>query len=293
MKPHTLGIIYGIIAYLVWGMLPLFWQHFEGVNPDIVSAHRLIWSTVILLIVLAVSGRIKKLTEKLKEPKTLAFSFLSGVLLYSNWVIYIWAIHNGRVISVSLGYFLLPLVFIIIGYFMLKESMSKLQLVAVGIATLGVCMQGLGIGSIPWAALLVALTFAIYGVSKKKMQVDGLSVLTLEVGLLSPFAIAYLYNQHSIGNEIWMDGSITSFILIALTGLVTITPLLLFTASAKRIPLNLIGMLQFIAPTGQFLLGLLYYNEVIKTEQVIAFSLIWIAIIIYSISKTKLLKSSS
>ena len=131
-------------------------------------------------------------------------------------------------------------------------------------------MQGIGIGNIPWAAILVAITFAIYGVSKKKLKTDGLSALTLEVGLLSPFAIAYLYyfqqNLNSSTTSIWMDGSATSITLIILTGVATITPLLFFTAAAKRIPLNLLGMLQFIAPTGQFLLGVMYYHCLLYTS---------------------------
>lgn len=293
MNQNILGILYAIIAFTVWGLLPLFWQHLEGLNSVIVSAHRLVWSTVTLVIILALTGKISTLTEKFRQPRTLGFAFLTGILLLANWVIYIWAVHNGRVISVSLGYFILPLIYIIIGYFMLKEPMSKLQLLAVAIATIGVFMQGLGIGHIPWPALLVALTFSIYGVSKKKMKADGLSILTLEVGLLTPLAIAYLWQQQAKHGNIWMTGSATDYLLIILTGVATITPLLFFSAAAKRIELNLLGMLQFIGPTGQFLLGLMYYHEQLNTKQIIAFSIIWIAIIIYSISKTNLVKSRS
>jgi len=294
MNPNTLGIIYGILAYTTWGLLPLFWEPLGELNSLVVSAHRLVWSTATLLVVLATTGRIKTLTQKLRDPKTVILSFLTGSLLCANWIIYIWAIHNGRVVSISLGYFIMPLMYIVIGYFMLKEAMSRVQIIAVGIASIGVFMQGMGIGNIPWAAILVAITFAIYGVSKKKLKTDGLSALTLEVGLLSPFAIAYLYYFQQNSNSstsIWMDSSTTSITLIILTGVATIIPLLFFTAAAKRIPLNLLGMLQFIAPTGQFLLGVMYYQEKINTHQVIAFSLIWLAIIIYSISKTKLVRS--
>ena len=295
IKQNTLGVLYGVIAYTVWGLLPLFWKPLGELDAVVVTAHRLIWSTVTLLIILSVTGKLPKFIEKLREPKTLALSFLTGSLLCGNWIIYIWAVHNGRVVSVSLGYFILPLMYIVIGYFMLKEAMSKLQILAVAIASAGVLMQGIGIGNFPWAAILVAITFAIYGVSKKKMKADGLSILTLEVGLLAPLAIAYLYfyQQQNPNRSVWMDGSASSIALIVLTGAATITPLLFFTGAAKRVPLNLLGMLQFIAPTGQFLLGLMYYHEVINTKQIIAFSLIWIAIIIYSISRTKLVKSKA
>lgn len=292
MTSQTYGIICGITAFTLWGLLPLYWKLLDTLPPLIITAHRLVWSTITLILILAIRGRLPILLEKIKQPRTLIFSFLSGSLLFGNWLIYIWAVNNGMIVSVSFGYFILPLMYIVIGYFMLNETMSRIQTIAVGIASIGVFMQGIGIGGIPWAALLVASTFAIYGVCKKKMQADGLSILTIELGLLSPIAITYLYQQQSLHHNIWMDGSSTSILLIILSGLATITSLLFFTAAAKRIPLNLIGILQFIAPTGQFLLGIFYYNEVINLTQVIAFSIIWIAIIIYSFSRTKLAKPS-
>ena len=293
MKPHLYGIICGIIAFLVWGALPLYWKQLESIPPLTITAHRLVWSTVTLLIILIIRGRFSVLIDKIKQPKTLIYSTLTGLLLFSNWLIYVWAVNSGMIVSVSFGYFVLPIIYIVIGYFMLKESMSRMQIIAVAIATLGVLVQGIGIGAIPWVALSVACTFAVYGVSKKKMKSDGFTTLTIEVGALSPFAIYYLYQQHEQQNNVWLDGTVSNILLIALSGLATITPLLFFTAAAKRIPLNLLGILQFIAPTGQFMIGILYYQEMINLTQVIAFSLIWIAITIYSISKTKLVNSSS
>ncbi|MGJ8657859.1 MAG: EamA family transporter RarD [Akkermansiaceae bacterium] len=292
MTSHTYGIIYGIAAFTLWGLLPLYWKLLDTIPPLVITAHRLVWSTITLIIILAIRRRIPTLLEKLKQPRTLLFSFLTGSLLFANWLIYIWAVNNDMIVSVSFGYFILPLMYIVIGYFMLNEAMSRLQIIAVGIAAIGVLMQGIGIGGIPWPALLVASTFAIYGVCKKMTQADGFSILTIEVGTLSPIAIAYLYLQQDQHSNIWMDSSPLSILIIILSGLATITPLLFFTAAAKRIPLNQIGILQFIAPTGQFLLGILYYKEVINLTQVLAFSLIWIAIIIYSISRTKLAKPS-
>ncbi len=290
MNQNSLGVLYGTTAFTIWGLLPVFWKHLEDMDARIVCAHRLVWSTVTLITILALSGKLSTLTEKFNRPRVIGFSFLTGLLLTANWVIYIWAVHNDRVVSVSLGYFILPLMYIVIGYFMLKEPMSKLQILAVVIAAIGVFMQGIGIGHIPWPALLVAISFGIYGVSKKKLKADGLSILTLEVGLLCPFAVAYLCQQQIEYGNIWMSGSATDYLLIILTGVATISPLLFFAAAAKRIQLNLLGMLQFIAPTGQFALGLMYYHEQINTNQVIAFSLIWVAIIIYSISKVKFVK---
>lgn len=293
MKPHTYGICCGIAAFILWGALPLFWKQLADIPPLAITAHRVVWSTVTLLIILTIRGRIPVLIEKIKQPRTLIYSSLTGALLCANWLVYVWAVNNDQVVSISLGYFILPLIYIVIGYFMLKEVMTRLQTIAVGIAAIGVLIQGIGIGGLPWPALLCSFTFAIYGVSKKKMKADGFSILTIEMALIAPFAIAYLCQQSSINDNIWLDGSPSSILLITLSGIATISPLLFFTAAASRIPLNMLGILQFIAPTGQFFLGILYFGEVINLTQVLSFSLIWIAIIIYSISRIKTAKTSS
>ncbi len=291
MKPQTYGIICGCIAFILWGMLPLFWQQLEEIPALTITAHRIVWSTFTLLIILAIRGRIPVLLEKIRQPRILLSSLITGLLLFANWLVYVWAVNNGQVVSVSFGYFILPLIYIVIGYFMLKETMSQLQMIAVIIAAIGVLIQGIGIGGLPWAALSCSLTFAIYGVSKKKLKADGFSILTIEMALLAPFAIAYLYHQHTVHGNIWMDSSATSIVLIVLSGMATISPLLFFNAAASRIPLNMLGILQFIAPTGQFILGILYFNESINLTQVLSFSLIWIAISIYSLSRLKPIKT--
>lgn len=283
----TYGILCALAAFILWGTLPLYWKTLAGIPPLTITAHRVVWSVITLIFIQAVRGKLPILLEKISQPRTLINAFLLGSLLMVNWLIYIWAVNNGRVVSISLGYFILPLMYIVIGYFLLKETMSLLQKLAVGIATVGVCVQGIGIGSLPWPALCVATSFAIYGVTKKKTQADGFSILTIELGLLAPIALIYLFQQHQAEGNIWLDGSSYSIFLIVLTGAATISPLLFFTAAAKRIPLNLLGMLQFVAPTGQFMLGILYFREMINTTQVLAFSLIWVAIILYSISRNK------
>lgn len=293
MKPHTYGIFCAIAAFILWGALPLFWKQLADIPPLAITAHRVVWSTVTLLIILTIRGRLPVLIEKIKQPRTLIYSSLTGALLCANWLVYVWAVNNEQVVSISLGYFILPLIYIVIGYFMLKEAMTRLQTIAVGIAAIGVLIQGIGIGGLPWPALLCSFTFAIYGVSKKKMKSDGFSILTIEMGLMAPFAIAYLFQQSVSHEGTWLDGSPYSILIIILSGLATISPLLFFTAAASRIPLNMLGILQFIAPTGQFLLGILYFGEVINLTQVLSFSLIWIAIIIYSISRIKTAKTNS
>ncbi|MFT5904877.1 MAG: chloramphenicol-sensitive protein RarD, partial [Cryomorphaceae bacterium] len=250
MKPHTYGIFCAIAAFILWGALPLFWKQLADIPPLAITAHRVVWSTVTLLIILTIRGRLPVLIDKIKQPRTLIYSSLTGALLCANWLVYVWAVNNEQVVSISLGYFILPLIYIVIGYFMLKEAMTRLQTIAVGIAAIGVLIQGIGIGGLPWPALLCSFTFAIYGVSKKKMKSDGFSILTIEMGLMAPFAIAYLFQQSFTHEGTWLDGSPYSILIIILSGLATISPLLFFTAAASRIPLNMLGILQFIAPTG-------------------------------------------
>jgi chloramphenicol-sensitive protein RarD len=292
MKPQTYGIICGIAAFLVWGTLPLFWKQLSEIPPLAITAHRVLWSTVTLLIILAIRGRLHVFFEKIRRPRTLINSSLTGALLCANWLVYVWAVNNDQVVSISLGYFILPLIYIVIGYFMLKEVITRLQAIAIGIAAIGVLFQGIGIGGLPWPALVCSFSFAIYGVSKKKMKSDGLSTLAIEMTLMAPFAIAYLTKQSLTHENIWMDASASSITIIILSGMATITPLLFFTAAASRIPLNMLGILQFIAPTGQFLLGILFFGEVINLTQVLSFSLIWIAISIYSISRLRPAKTT-
>jgi len=208
------------------------------------------------------------------------------VLLITNWLTYIWATNTDRVVEVSLGYYILPLLMIILGYYILKEELNKLQIIAICIAAVGVVLQGIGIGTLPLPALGVSSSFAIYSVFKKKMQSDGFTSLIIETGILTPFALIYLFTQTE-GAQIWGNGSFGSLALILSTGLATIAPLLCFTEATKRIPLTMIGMLQFVAPTGQFLLGVFYFHEALNTTQLVSFSLIWVAVSIYVYSKLK------
>lgn len=280
------GILFGISAFFLWGILPIYWKLLSDVSADIITAHRIIWSTVTLLVIILVRRRFYLLKEKLRQPKLLFSSVFMGMLLITNWLTYVWGTNNDRVVEVSLGYYILPLFMIVLGYFILKEELNKLQVIAVAIAVMGVIMQGVGIGSLPLPALGVSCSFAIYSVLKKQLQSDGFTSLIIETGSLTPFALVYLYLQDGDAG-VWGDGSFRTIFILVLTGAATIAPLLCFTESAKRIPLSLIGMLQFIAPTGQFLLGVLYFNEQLNFTQVISFTLIWVAVSVYVYSKLK------
>lgn len=288
MEPNQqrTGAIFGISAFFLWGALPIYWKLLSDITPEVITAHRIIWSTVTLLIIILVRKRFYLLKEKILQPKHLLTSAFTGVLLITNWLTYIWATNTDRVVEVSLGYYILPLLMIILGYYILKEELNKLQIIAICIAAVGVVLQGIGIGTLPLPALGVSSSFAIYSVFKKKMQSDGFTSLIIETGILTPFALIYLFTQTE-GAQIWGNGSFGSLALILSTGLATIAPLLCFTEATKRIPLTMIGMLQFVAPTGQFLLGVFYFHEALNTTQLVSFSLIWVAVSIYVYSKLK------
>lgn len=286
MEPNQqrAGILFGITAFFLWGTLPVYWKLLSDVSPGIITAHRAIWSTVTLLIIILIRRRLYLLKEKLRQPKLLLGSIFMGLLLMTNWLTYVWGTNNDRVVEVSLGYYILPLFMIVLGYFILKEELNKLQVAAVAIAVVGVIMQSIGIGSLPLPALGVSCSFAVYSVLKKQLKSDGFTSLIIEIGSIAPFAFIYLCMQES---GVWSDGSFKIIGILMLTGAATIAPLLCFTEAAKRIPLSLIGMLQFIAPTGQFLLGVLYFSEKLNFTQVISFTLIWVAVSVYAYSKLK------
>ncbi len=285
MSRSTIGILCGLAAFLLWGALPIFWKQLHELPASSITAYRIIWASILLIPVLFFRKRLTATLKALANPKALIINAAAGTLLTVNWLIYVWATNNGRVIEVSLGYYLLPLIYIVIGFLFLKESISRLQWTAIIFAALGVSVQALGVGSIPWCALGVASSFAIYGVAKKKAKSDGMSALFLETILIVPFAFGYLlWFAPTLGSGSEAPIANTTLLLIGLTGLATIAPLLFFSAAAKRIPLNTIGMLQFIAPTGQFLIGWLYFKEPLNTTQIIAFGLIWLAVTLYALS---------
>jgi chloramphenicol-sensitive protein RarD len=290
----TSGILSGLAAFLLWGSLPIFWKQLQEVPASSITAYRIIFAAIVLIPILFFRKRLSSTLKTFHQPKLLIKNGAAGALLAVNWLIYVWATNNGRVIEISLGYYLLPLIYIVIGYFFLKEEISPLQWLAIFFAAIGVVVQAQGLGSIPWCALGVASTFAIYGVVKKRTKSDGMSALFLETIIIAPFAFAYLL-WFAPTLEATSDAPVSSatLLLIGLTGVATVTPLLFFSAAAKRIPLSTIGMLQYIAPTGQFLIGWLYFGESLNSTQVIAFCFIWIAVTLYSLSSLFLKQSKT
>lgn len=277
------GLLYAIAAYTLWGLLPIYWKALHVVPATQIVGHRMIWSLVFMVMLLAFKRHWVWLATLMKQPRTLLVVLVAGCILATNWLTYVWAVNAGYVVETSLGYFINPLLSVFLGVLFLREKLRFWQWVAIGIALVGVLYLTLRYGAFPWIALTLALTFGLYGLLKKMTPLNALEGLSLETALVFFPALTYL-----LFSEVWGSGAfghagwgITT--LLVLTGLVTGFPLLLFSAAARRIQLSVLGILQYIAPTLQFLLGVFLYQEPFNQTRLIGFSLIWTALLVYSI----------
>jgi len=277
------GVLYAALAYAAWGLLPVFFKQISHVNAFEIVAHRMVWALLFLLCVLLVLKRWAWLRGVVRQPKVLAAFAVSALLLSVNWSVYVWAVQNAHVIDASLGYFILPLVNVAFGYIFLKERPRRVQWLALALAATGVLWLTLQAGRLPWIALLLAATFGIYGLLRKLAPLGALEGLTLETLLLSPFALGMLawWAWHGQGALVQADAQTMAWLLLA--GPLTAIPLLLFAAGARRIPMATLGILQYISPSLQLLVGVWLYDEVLAPVRAIGFCLIWVALVVYSV----------
>jgi chloramphenicol-sensitive protein RarD len=276
------GIYYTVGAYVIWGLLPLYWKLLHHVPVFQLLAHRIVWSFVFLAGVLLVSRQQQAFWKSVKSNKVLRVYATSAVLVAINWFIYVWAVSRGFVIQTSLGYFINPLVSVLIGVVVLREKLRIGQWLPVAVATMGVVYLTFAYGSLPWISLSLAVTWAVYGLVKKFAPLSSLYGLTVETGLLLLPATFYLVLTASTGRGIFLHDTFSSDALLLGTGIVTTTPLFLFALAVVRIPLSLTGILQYIAPTLQFLLGLFVFKEAFTRNQFIGFSFIWLALVLFA-----------
>lgn len=270
-------------SYLIWGLFPLFWRLLAEVDATELIAHRVVWSLAFLLGVMAAQQRLAELGRVCREWKNLRVHAMSGALLTVNWLVYVWGVNHGHVIECSLGYFLVPLINVALGRWLLHEHLRKAQLAAIAIAALGVAVMVWRVGRFPWIALTIAATFGFYGLLRKRSALGPLAGLTLETSLLVPFAAGYLgwlwaRNGGTLGHA---DAATTWLILSS--GVVTAVPLLLFAKGARGLRMITLGLLQYLAPMCQFLLGWLLYDEALGGARAGAFALIWAGLAIYSL----------
>jgi len=277
------GLLYAALAYTLWGLFPLFFKRLHTVGPLEVVLHRVVWSLVFVLLVLAVLKRWAWLRAALRTPRVVGTFALSATLLTGNWLTYIWAVNNDHVLDASLGYFILPLVNVGLGFVFLHERPRRVQWLAFSIACAGVAWLTFQAGHVPWVALALALTFGLYGLLRKLAPLGALEGLSLETLLLAPFALAVLVWMSWSGQGALAHHDTSVLAWLVLAGPVTAIPLLLFAAGARRIPLSMMGILQYIAPSILVLLGAWLYDEPFAGPRVAGFALIWTALVVYSV----------
>jgi chloramphenicol-sensitive protein RarD len=276
-KVRSLGLLFGVSAYTLWGLFPIYWPLLKPADPLEIVSHRAVWTLVFCFIILALTKTLKSTLALLKRPKIVAGLFLSSILISINWIIYIYAANTGHVIEASLGYFINPLVVIATGVIVLKEKMRPLQWLAVGIATIGVAVLTIDYGRLPWIALGLALSWGSYGLVKKQLGLGALEGLSIETLLSSGFYLGYLIWLGNRGEGQFSHSLTLTFLLIG-GGAVTAIPLLLFNGSTNRLPLTLVGLLQYITPTIQFCIGVWYYHEDMPAARWAGFLIIWVAL---------------
>lgn len=275
------GVLYGVGAYVWWGMVPIYFKAIAHVQPLEVLTHRIVWSVLLLFGMIKLSGRMANVMRILRDRQTMLLLTGSTLLLACNWLTFIYAVISEQILQASLGYFINPLVNIALGYLVLGERMRRPQLISVSLATLGVGYLTYVGGVFPWISLAVAFSFGFYGLLRKIARADALVGLTVETTLLTPAAIAYFAFLSAKGTAAFGEGWKISFLLF-LGGAITTIPLLWFANAARRLRLSTVGILQYIAPSMQFLLAVLFYGEPFEDHHVVSFSLIWSALLLYS-----------
>ena len=281
MSPdQRFGFMSGLGAYFMWGLLPLYLKLLDHIAPTESLAHRVVWAVPTGALLLIVAGRFHEIFAMLWRPSTL-WLVLSSALIAGNWLTYIWAVTNDRIIEASLGYFLNPLVNVAIGAVFLSEKLRRLQWFAVSIAAIAVIVETIALGRLPWVSLILCFSFATYGYIRRQVQVDGRVGLTLEVLFLLPVALIWLAIVAQQGGSL-IGGSIPNLLMLMLAGPATAFPLILFALAAKRLKFSTIGIMQYLGPTMQFLLALAF-GETLTSLRLVTFSLILVAVILFSL----------
>lgn len=280
------GILAAIGAYVSWGLLPIYWKLLGHVPTSQLLSHRIAWSFALLAIFLGLTRRVAKLRGDLC-PTVWGSYVLASLLIGVNWFIYVWSVNAGYIVEASLGYFINPLLSVLLGVFFMGERLRRLQWVPLALAAAGVIYLTVQYGRLPWIALTLAATFSLYGLVKKKAPLGAFEGLTLETGLLLVPALVWLGWNEYVGSGAFLHAGTGSDLLLVGAGVVTTAPLVLFAAAAHRIPLSMIGILQYIAPTIQFLIGVFVYHEPFSRTQLTGFGMVWLAVLLFWLERWK------
>ncbi|MCI2254310.1 EamA family transporter RarD [Domibacillus sp. PGB-M46] len=285
------GMIYTAGSYVIWGLIPIYWKLVSGVSAYEILANRVIWSFVFMILLLVLMRKLAPLGQVLKEitahPKKAAALATASVLVSINWFVFIWAVNNNHIIETSMGYYINPLMSVLLGILVLKEALSKAQILSFILAGCGVLIMTFSYGSFPWVSISLAVSFALYGLAKKMIRMDAAVGLTIETAVVTPIAVLYLAFLSSGGTLQLFSGSVQTDLLLIGGGVLTAVPLLLFGHGAQKIPLYLIGFLQYIAPTMTLLLGVFLYHEPFTPSQLLSFSFIWSALVVFTFAQLK------
>jgi len=286
------GVLYAAFSYILWGVLPVYWKLLNHVNADEILANRVFWSFFFIAVILVLNKKWGLFTGTLlglaQNKKQLAALAVASMLISINWFMYIWAVNTDQMIEASLGYYINPLVSVLLGMVFLKERLSLLQYISFAFAGIGVLIMTISYGQFPWIALTLAISFGLYGLAKKLIKVDSAVGLALETLVVMPLAAIYIGYLMIQGTNSLFAGSMSTTLLLAGAGAATAVPLLFFAKGAQRIPLATLGILQYIAPTLTLILGVFVYHETFSSVHLLAFTFIWSALILYSLSRTKM-----
>lgn len=291
MENYKQGIFFGLAAYVLWGILPVYWKALELVSPFEILSSRFMWSCVFVFLLIIFQKEWPLFTKEVKQVfsnvKTGAAMAAAGITISFNWGTFIWAVNNGHIVETSMGYYINPLVSILFAVVFLRERLDKMQLAAITCAFIGVASMVYSFGKIPWVSLTLAFTFALYGLLKKILPVSALTSIMLETLLITPLALVYEYSLWQQGVSFYASGNLQVIMMLTGAGVVTAIPLLLFTAGARLLPLKIIGFLQYISPTLTLLIGVFVYNEAFTASHLLAFGWIWAALLLFIVSQLR------
>jgi chloramphenicol-sensitive protein RarD len=277
------GVLYAFCGYFIWGVVPIYWKTLKHVPATQLIGHRIVWSFILLALMLLSTRKWTEFRALARGRKIFLIYLVAAILVGANWLIYVWAVNSGYILEASLGYFINPLLSVLLGVLFLRERLRFFQWISIGVAAVGVVYLTARHGHVPWIALGLAFTFGFYGLVKKTAPLGSVYGLTLESGILFLPGLVFLAYQDWIGHGAFLHTGFRSDLLMAGAGLITTVPLLSFVSAARRIPLTGLGVLHYITPTCQFLLGLLVYGEAFDRSRAIGYGIVWMGLIIYCV----------
>ncbi|QGY38715.1 EamA family transporter RarD [Pseudodesulfovibrio cashew] len=288
----TYGFAAALGAFILWGLLPIYWKAVQSVDPFEILCHRIVWSLVFIAVILTIKKRWAETFVPIRSPKNLGILVMSSCCIGLNWLLYIWAVNNNHVLDTSLGYYINPLVNVLLGFIFFRERPSPMQYLAIGLAALGVVNSIVSHGELPWISLALGISFGFYGLLRKVATVESLPGLFLETAVLSPLALGYIIFLQAKGASGFLAGDLSVDLLLVGAGAVTATPLIGFAFGARRLQLTTVGILQYCAPSIAFLLGVFLYGEPFETTHLITFGLIWTALAVYTVDSVRTIRRS-